>query len=188
MRILTNDPSFTAWGYAVIEIKARRTEVIAVGCIKTEPENKLRRIRKSDDTTRRISELVRELKEVIDYYEVTYLLCEAIHGSQNASAAVMMGATVGIMQTLATVTGLPIEWYSEADAKKALANTRSLSKPKTIEAIKKLYTIPWANVKYKDEAVADAMAIFHCAIIHSEVLRYHKLQQQPQPKVFQRTT
>lgn len=187
MRILTNDPSFTAWGYAVIEMQDQATKIIATGCIKTEPENKLRRIRKSDDRTRRIAEIVGHLMDVIKKYKVGYLLCEAVHGSQNASAAIMMGATLGIVQSIATITELPVEYYSESDSKKALANIRSLSKANTIKEIKKLYSLHWPEVKYKDEAIADAIAIFHCAIINSEVLRYHKLQQQSPAKVFTRT-
>jgi len=187
MRILTNDPSFTAWGWAVIEIKNGATKVLQVGCLKTEPENKLRRIRKSDDTTRRIGELAHALMSLIQEYQVSFILCESVHGSQNASAAVMMGATAGIMQTISVAQGLPIEWYSEAEAKKTLSGKRSLTKQATIKAIKDLYTLEWPEAKYKQEAVADAMAIFHAGMISSEILRYHKLQEQPQPKVFKRT-
>ena len=187
MRILTNDPSFAAWGYAVIEIKDGYTRVIHVGCLKTEPEHKKRRIRKSDDTTRRIGEIGRFLHQLIKKENVTFLLCEAIHGSQNASAAVMMGATAGIMQTVSSILDIPIEWYSEADAKKALSGKRSLSKQDTIAAIKDLYTVDWQGAKYKDEAIADAVAIFHCALLHSEILRYHKMQEQSKPSVFKRT-
>ena len=51
-RILTNDPSMTAWGWAVLSGSGK---VYKTGCIKTSPEQKKRRIRKGDDTVRRAS-------------------------------------------------------------------------------------------------------------------------------------
>ena len=82
--ILTNDPSITAWGWAVVNAKGR---VLETGCIKTAPEQKKRRIRKSDDTTRRASAIIQKLLSLIKKYNVEYLLSERPHGSQNASAA-----------------------------------------------------------------------------------------------------
>lgn len=172
LTILTNDPSLTAWGWAVL----RGDKIIQVGCIKTAPEQKKRRIRKGDDNTRRVSEIVQELHQLIAFHNVNYILSELPHGSQNASAAVMIGMTVGIIQTLADCLKLPVEWYSEMDAKKCLLNKRSATKQETINAIDKNYPFtPWTYIKYKDEAVADALAIHHVACQQSNVLKYHKL-------------
>lgn len=167
--ILANDPSFTAWGWVIINHK--NNQLIEKGCIKTESEHKKRRIRKGDDTTRRISEIVFKLLGVIRKYNVGIILSELPHGSQNASSAVMQGAVVGILQTLADVLQLPVEWYSEGDAKKHLLNKRSATKEETINAISQHYLVNWFNIKYKDEAVADAMAIYHVARSQSSILR-----------------
>jgi Holliday junction resolvasome RuvABC endonuclease subunit len=168
IRILTNDPSFTAWGWAVIDMKG---EVIKVGCIKTEPESAKRRIRKGDDTVRRIGEINDVLLSVIGEYNIQILLCELPHGSQNAQAAVMIGAVTGITQTLADCKGLPIDWYSEQDAKKHLLHKKSAVKKEIIDAISQIYKVPWKGVKYHDEAVADAMAIYHVAKSQSPLLK-----------------
>ena len=167
-RILTNDPSLTAWGWAVVD---SNNFVQKVGCIKTSSENKVRRIRKGDDTVRRVSEINYELLKIIRENNVNMILSELPHGSQNASSAVMMGIVTGIVQTIADVLGLPIEWYSEADAKKCLIGRRSVSKSETVRAITFEYTVPWKNVKYHDEAVADAIAIYHVAKSQSAILR-----------------
>ncbi len=167
-RVLTNDPSLTAWGWAVVGING---DVVEAGCIKTSCENKVRRIRKGDDTVRRVSEINYILLELIRTHNVNMILSELPHGSQNASAAVMMGIVTGIVQTIADVLQLPVEWYSEGDAKKHLLQKRSATKKETISAISNVYEVPWRNVKYIDEAIADAMAIYHVAKNQSAILR-----------------
>lgn len=165
--ILANDPSFTAWGWAVLD----NNKVVDKGCIKTSPENKARRIRKGDDTVRRIHEIATFLSNIIDKHNVRFVISELPHGSQTASAAVMIGAVTGIMQTICTVKNIAIDWYSEADAKKHLLNRRSATKQETINAIDKLYAVKWTKIKYKDEAIADALAVYHVARSQSAAIK-----------------
>jgi len=170
LTVLTNDPSMTAWGWCVV----KENKVIACGCIKTAPDNKKRRIRKSDDTIRRVHDINNELLAIIQKHEVTYMLSEAPHGSQNASAAVMIGMVTGMLRTIADAKDIPIEWYSEMDAKKCVLNKKAAAKLEMIQAIKKLYQVKWKNIKYHDEAVADAMAIYHTACNLSPTLKLLK--------------
>ena len=167
-RILTNDPSFTAWGWAVVD---NYGIVENTGCIKTEPESKKRRIRKGDDTIRRISEINFELLKLIRENNISCILSELPHGSQNASAAVMVGAVAAIVQTISDVFGIPVEWYSEQDAKKHMLGKKSATKQEMIDAVSKWYKVGWKGIKYKDEAVADAMAIYHVARFQSSLLK-----------------
>ncbi len=168
--ILTNDPSITAWGWAVIN----NGKVKAAGCISTSSEQKARRIRKGDDTVRRVSEINQELLAVIRRWDVNYIVSELPHGSQSASAAVMIGICTGVMQTMADALNLGIEWYSEADAKKAMSGKRSVSKAEMIETVKLSYKdILWDRAKFRNEAIADAMAVYHAAQKQSSVIRFH---------------
>jgi len=169
--ILTNDPSITAWGWAVVDTSST---VLAAGCIKTTPEYKKRRIRKGDDTVRRVSEINQTLLRVIKHYKVSYLLTELPHGSQNASAAVMIGIVTGIVQTLSDTLEIGVEWYAEMDAKKCVLGKNSATKQEMITAVDKLYDVPWKETKYKDEAIADALAIYHTALKQSNVLQLFK--------------
>jgi len=168
IRILTNDPSFRAWGWAVLDAKGK---VLDWGCIKTEPEQKKRRIRKGDDTVRRTSEINKQLIGVIQDWDVKLILSELPHGSQNASAAVMIGIVTGIIQTLSDSFQLPVEWFSEDDAKKCALGKRSVSKGEMVEAMKKLYDFHWPNIGYMDEAIADALAIHNVAKHQSSILK-----------------
>lgn len=169
--ILTNDPSFTAWGWAVLSLKGA---VLETGCIKTAPSHKKLRIRKGDDRTRRISEINHVLLGLIEKHNIRYILAEQPHGSQNASAAVMIGICLGIMQTLSDVLKIGVEWYGEEDAKKCVLHKKSATKAEMISAIGELYKIRWTWIKYKDEAVADALAIHYVATQQSNTLKFLK--------------
>ncbi len=169
--VLTNDPSFTAWGWVVLDWQGN---ILDCGCIKTAPEQKKRRIRKSDDTGRRISDIVRTLLDLIKKYNVHYILSESPHGSQNACAAVMIGACAGILQTLADTLELGIEFYSEGDSKKNALGKLSAAKNEMIVAMDKVYKVPWKKVKYFDEAVADALAVHAVAVRQSSTLKLFK--------------
>jgi len=166
--ILTNDPSLTGWGYSVVTAAG---EVLEADCIKTVPEHKKRRIRQGDDRVRRICEINEILIQVIRKYDVQYILSELPHGSQSATAAIMIGITTGIVQTLADCCGIPVEWYSESDTKKFMLHKMSATKDEMIQAVRAKLTVPWKRVKYKDEAIADALAIFLTARRQSNAIQ-----------------
>jgi len=169
--ILANDPSITGWGWAVLEPNGN---IVETGCIKTSPEHKKKRIRKGDDSVRRIHDVNLVLMDVLERYNIVLILSELQHGSQNAQAAVMIGVVSAIAQTLSDVFQIPIEWYSEGDSKMASLGKRAATKNEMIVAIDKLYEVPWRGIKYMDEAVADAISIFHVAQEQSEVIKFLK--------------
>lgn len=168
--ILACDPSFTEWGWVVIDVVT--CKIAEQGCIKTAPESKVKRIRKSDDRVRRISEINKILGELLAKYNIKLIVSEAPHGSQNAMAAVMIGCTLGILQTIADFTSTPIEYYSEQECKKHILNKKSATKLEIIEAISKQMKVTWTGVKYKDEAIADALAVFLTAKAHSNIFHF----------------
>lgn len=184
--VMTNDPSITNWGWAIVE--SANSKVIDLGCIQTVPNNKKLRIRKGDDNVRRVNEIATQLLEIINKYNPQIILSELPHGSQNASGATMIGIVMGILETISIIKIIPVEWYSEGDAKESIFHKKSATKIETILAIDKLYKIPitkgigrnrkgevialWSGTSYLDEAVADAMAIYHVAKQQSEILKY----------------
>lgn len=165
--ILANDPSLTAWGYVLVQ----DDKVLKTGCVKTQPENKARKIRKGDDRVRRTGELVDFLLELYNSYTISLILVEQPHGSRNASSAVMIGIVLGVLKTFATCMDIPIEWYTEGDCKKALLGKVSATKQETIDAIQEEYTVPLTFTQYIDEAVHDAMAVYHVAKKESELFK-----------------
>ena len=172
--VLTNDPSLTAWGWAVLN---QNGEIISADCIKTAPEHKKRRIRVGDDNIRRISEINQRLREIFKSYNIGLILSELPHGSQNASAAKMIGMVAAICQTISDWEKIPIEWYSEGDAKKAATGRISVPKQAMINRMSMIYPdAPWTRIKYKDEAIADALAIHNVAMEQSAILKFWKAQ------------
>lgn len=171
--VLVCDPSFTAWGWAVVYVGniSDGIQVLDYGCIKTAPEAKKRRIRQGDDRVRRTSEIIRELQRLEDKYRFSFVIGELPHGSQNAKAAIMMGTVVGVLQTFAMLVGVPIEWYSENDAKKAVLGRNSASKADIISEVENRVNIKISGPKYAREAVADSLAIYIAAQQSSPTLQ-----------------
>jgi Holliday junction resolvasome RuvABC endonuclease subunit len=170
-RVLAFDPSIRAWGWSVLNASGK---VINTGCIKTDPSHKKLKIRKGDDRCRRISELNQAFNEIIKSNHISLIVSEQPHGSQSASAAVMIGITTAMTQSLSDLLGVPLEWYSEADAKQAVFKRNSCSKAEMIEAIGGLYDVEWSGVKYKDEAIADSIAVYHAATKTSTFLKFYR--------------
>lgn len=167
--ILACDPSLTAWGWAIINWDG---SVVKTGCIKTEPLHKKNRIRVGDDFARRLKEIDHVLINAVKKYKVNYMLCELPHGSQNASAAKMVGAVPGVMETIAMCFGIGLEWYSEADGKKAVLPEGKGDKQDMVRAIKKMFpNVAFKDVKYHDEAVADSLAIYHVGRTQSHTMK-----------------
>ncbi len=168
IRILTNDPSTTAWGWAVVTPKGK---VIEIGCIKTEPSDKKLKIRKGDDRVRRISEITYKLLEVIKTHNISFVVSEITHGSQSSSGAVAIGVVTAILQTICDCFDIGVEWYQEGECKKSVSGRRSITKEEMVTIIDKLYNVQWAGVKWIDQGVADSLAVFHLASKESSVIK-----------------
>jgi Holliday junction resolvasome RuvABC endonuclease subunit len=108
---------------------------------------------------------------IINAHNVKFIVSELPHGSQNAKAAVMIGIVVGVLQTLSQCGRVPIEWFSENDAKKALFGRISASKAEVISAIEATFEMQLTGPKYRKEAIADALAIYNIAQATSPTLQ-----------------
>lgn len=168
LTILTNDPSSTAWGWAVI----RNGTILDRGCIKTKPCSKKMRIRRSDDRAQRAETIAATLRGIILTYGVNYITAEAPSGSQSSAAAVMIGMVIGILVTTSVSTGIPLEWYSENDVKQHLLQRNSATKLEVMEQVE--LRTPWrrSGVAVNDEAVADAIGVYLVALRKSQALAF----------------
>ena len=175
--ILACDPSLTGWGYVVMtwdgEVMPTR------GCIQTAKSPKKARMRAGDDLARRVGEINRRLLEVMNTVDVKLIISELPHGSQSAAAAKMIGAVVGILQTISDVERIPLEWYSERDAKVSAGLKPSASKEEVMTNINYRYNLRFDYDNNRErkiaEAQADAMLIYHCARVHSPFLKHLKV-------------
>jgi Holliday junction resolvasome RuvABC endonuclease subunit len=84
----------------------------------------------------------------------------------------MIGIVMGIMETFSVALNIGVEWYSEGDSKNSVLGKGAASKDEMIYAIKKLYPdLKLKNVKYYDEAICDAMGVYHVAMQQSNALK-----------------
>lgn len=169
IRILTNDPSMTAWGWAIID---EYGHVVDSGAIKTIPTDKKLRVRKGDDNTRRITDITGVLLQIISVYRPAVIISELPHGSQSAVAALMLGFATAILQTMANTLNIPLEWYSEGDAKLAVCGKRSIEKNAMVALMhEKNPTMTVRKIKWVDQAVADSLAVYYAALNQSSLLK-----------------
>ncbi len=168
--ILTNDPSMTAWGWTILD---KFGSVCASGAIKTKPTEKKLRIRVGDDNIRRITEVNVELLRIIKKYNPSLILGELPSGgSQSSIAATMLAYATAILQSIAVTSDIPIEWFSEGDCKMAVCGRRSIEKGAMVTLMRdKNPTMPFLNVKWRDEAVADSLAVYWAAKKQSSILK-----------------
>lgn len=167
---MTNDPSITAWGWAIVD--PTDNTVIDCGGIHTQPTSKALRTRKGDDRVRRVQEINFKLLEVVKKYNVNLILSELPHGSQSAVAAVMIGMVTGMMQTIGDSLNIPVEWYSEGDAKLAACGKRSIEKDHMVAIMENLYPdTKWKKTKWENQAIADSLAVFYVARQQSTILK-----------------
>ena len=70
-------------------------------------------------------------------------------------------------------TNVGIEWFSESDAKKSVCGKASIAKDSMVSLMDKKYEsfVP-RGVKWIDQAVADALAVYHVAMEQSSILKY----------------
>lgn len=148
------------------------------GCIETKPSKKKVNLRAGDDLVRRVVEIHTVLHEILKRCRIDLIVAELPHGSQNHKGAIMIGTVVGILQTLANFKGIPLEWYSEKDAKTAAGLTDGSSKQMVMDKMAKRFGLRYEYKTNKErrqqEAMADAMLIYHAALVHSPFLAHLK--------------
>lgn len=166
--ILSNDPSLTAWGVAVVDVD---DSVVHAECIKTQKEAGKRNIRVGDDDCRRLRVINRKLLELASDYDVDFLLAERPHGSKNARAMKSIGFTYGQLTMMSETLDIPLEWFQERDCKKTLFGKVSVTKEAIRNHVREQLDVPWTDVKYRDEAIADALSIYLTAKKESPVLQ-----------------
>ena len=168
--VLTNDPSITAWGWAVVD--PSDNSVVDCGGIHTEPTSKMLRARKGDDRVRRVQEINFKLIQIIKKYNIALIVSELPHGSQSAVAAVMIGMVTGVMQTMGDCLNIPVEWFSEGDAKLSVSGKRSVPKDDMVTVMEGFFPeVAWKKTKWENQAIADSLAVYYVARQQSTSLK-----------------
>jgi len=164
--ILALDIAFANLGWVVFD----KGEPVAWGVISTEPTKK-KNVMVSDDYAGRCMDYSSQLITVIQRYKPKGIVGELPHGSQSASSAKLLGGAVGIVCAVATMHGMPCEWISEGDSKKASLGVRAAKKEMTMDWARSRYPDKqWPKTKGVFEHIADALMAY-CGLKNGILIR-----------------
>jgi len=155
--ILALDLAMKNTGWAILE----KGKLIKFGTIKTE-KTKVKNTLVSDDRATRATHLAQELVRLIQGNNIQAIVGELPSGSQNATASNLLGWAGGVAVAVATCHGLPCEWISQGDSKKASLGVRSATKEAMMEwATAAFPEVTFPTTKCNFEHVADALSSYN---------------------------
>ncbi|ACL06259.1 hypothetical protein Dalk_4581 [Desulfatibacillum aliphaticivorans] len=133
--ILALDVGLSNTGYCVFE-NGKPQEW---GVCTTSPVKK-KTVRVADDRADRSASLARQIRAVVEKHGVTGIVGELPSGgAQSAKAMGDMTQAVGIVAATAALLGIPAEWCTPTDVKKAATGKASASKEEIADAMAKKY-------------------------------------------------
>jgi Holliday junction resolvasome RuvABC endonuclease subunit len=127
------DPGLANFGWAKVILTRSDILVRGMGVIRTEPENKKRKVLASDDNVRRARVIARELKGWLP--EVSAICAESMSFPRNSSAAAKLGNSWGVVSALSEVYDLPVVQESPQKIKKCVTGNSSAPKDEVRDAL-----------------------------------------------------
>lgn len=155
MRILGLDPGSRVCGYGVIDEVAGELRYIECGLL-TAPEGQ--------PMERRLGEIARGLKEVIEELRPAVCAVEDVFVQQNPRSALALAQARGMALAVIGLAGLSVASYPPATVKKAVSGSGKAEKAqiaRMVQALIGLTTLPRADA-------TDALAV---AITHGRMVR-----------------
>lgn len=159
MKILGIDPGYERLGIAVIEKSGARggETVLYSDCFRTSPK---------DDILKRLGEIGAEISRIIDKFSPSALAIENLFITKNQKTGMRVAEARGIIMYEAIKRDLPVFEYSPMQIKSAITSDGTSDKARMIKMVNLLVKIPKKKM-LDDEYDAIAVALTHCAIIHS---------------------
>lgn len=152
MIVLGVDPGTLVTGYAVIESKNKRPEVLAADVILN------KNVLAMPARLRKIYEI---LSDVIKKYQPDEFAIETAFYGKNAQSAMKIGQARGVAMLASSLHNIPITEYSPREVKKAVVGNGAASKDQVQAMVKRIL-----NLKQKPKLydVSDAIAVALCHI------------------------
>ena len=154
MFVVGIDPGLSRCGYAVLEPIGRgRARAVAMGVIRTANE---------EDTSRRLAELQRELRSLLDEFPPAVMSVERIFAQQNLRTVIGVAQASGIAQAEAAGRAVPVVEYSPSAVKSVVAGDGRAEKAQVQTMVQLLLDLP-GPPRPADAADAAALALCHLA-------------------------
>lgn len=137
MIVLGIDTGLAKLGWALVDLRPDRAELLELGLVRTAKSDRKLNVRASSDRLRRSREQARAL-ESIGLERVSLVCIEGQSWPRSASSSALIGMSFGIVATLAELHGLPICEASPQEIKRTVTGSASSSKASVLEAISEL--------------------------------------------------
>ena len=147
MRVLGIDPGIGCTGYAVLELKNNKFNLIELGVIRTSPK---------DTMPVRLKTIYEGVSEVIASLEPNEMAIETVFVGKNVQSALKLGHARGAAIIAGAIAGLDVQEFSPREVKKNIVGTGNATKEQVqfmVKSILKLEKVP------KPNDAADAVAI-----------------------------
>ncbi len=153
MFVLGIDPGVSRCGYACIQATRRGPHAIAIGVIRTAPQ---------DPLPARLAELQTQLRSLFDEFTPDALAIERVLFQNNARTAMSVGQASGLAMAEAAARGVEVVQYSPNEVKSAVAGHGGADKDqmqRMVKTLLDLQTVP----RPADAADAAGLALCHLA-------------------------
>ena len=150
MVILGIDPGTATTGYGIVRKDGNRLTHIASGAILTD---------KTAEMPDRLLAIYTQLNRLLDVHEPDVMVTEQLFFGKNATTALQVGRTIGIVVLAAAQRGTPWIEYRPSEVKMAVVGYGSAEKKQVQYMVKQLLhleTVP------KPDDAADALALAIC--------------------------
>lgn len=148
------DPGLSRCGYAVLDARARTPRAVALGVVRTSPD---------DPLPSRLAELQGELRALIAEHAPAVVAVERVFFQVNVRTAMSVGQASGIAMAEAAVSGAEVVEYTPNQVKEAVAGWGGAGKEQVQTMVQTLLSLA-APPRPPDAADAAALALCHLAM------------------------
>lgn len=159
VRILGIDPGLRRCGYAVVDFDGRSPSAVEYGLIRTSAE---------EPSSKRVCEIVIELKNVIREFRPSECAIERVYFHRNVSTAIDVAMVTGAILNMAEEMGLVTRQYAPLQIKRAITGAGRADKTQIQKMVMALYHLE-EMPKPPDLADALAVALTHCHLRNAPI-------------------
>lgn len=152
--IIGIDPGIADTGFGLIKDDCGRLEMLAYGSIKTS---------KTDPLTKRLIDLQRQLKTIIDKYQPELAVIEQLFFCTNAKTAIVVGQARGVALLTLAQADIKIIELTPLQVKQGLTGYGKADKKQMQQMVKMILNLK--QIPKPDDA-ADALAMAICGASH----------------------
>jgi len=149
--ILGIDPGTQIMGYGVIQIKAKKAELIHLDSIK---------FKVKDSAILRLKEIFESTLTLIDKYLPDEMAVEAPFFGKNVQSMLKLGRAQGVIMAAGLYRNIPIEEYAPRKIKQSITGKGAASKEQVYAMLEKTFETK-LETKYFDASDGLAVALCH---------------------------